>query len=357
MNKKVESSFDEFWVAPNWRQRRIEKFIACIAQAEVEKVALADVMASESDFIIKYGLRIFCNKPACGAEEYRLAAYYLENNSKTRLASMIRSMLVADRSSYEIAEALRVSQKSVLIFSKLYFDLAHPRFSEAWLKRAALEPELWASSSEVDEVERRCLRIAFLHGWKGLSEELGFSQRTASPDENFRLGQDVQKRVLQMTLSHYEAADQAGLAMGPADVKQAMDIVRTVSRIAQPAASKNSWLTFIQGLHGAVITKAEERLSEIEVPERSLEDVDRENAFHEIQKSALEQYYKLHPEAEAKVNEFYDWRTERSKKSNELAKTLTPLANAEAVKLKHDLELLAKPVEMMQSKRRRLQLV
>ena len=169
----IPRSLQDGWdYAPDWRHRIVEQNLVAIATAKDRSEALRLVLEGENDPYVRQGLRFrlsgrCVNQPAI---EFAFRAH--QQNPTLGLASVVRSMTIADLPPETIAEEVGTSRKNVVAYQFLFFDVRRYLGYETWLKTICLKQAAPSSWDPTETREAQLLGIAYLRGWSGLQSIL-----------------------------------------------------------------------------------------------------------------------------------------------------------------------------------------
>ena len=119
---------------PDWRNRVVAIYLADIAKAPDGKSRLTEILFTEKDPFVRQFLRFRYDGVSSNLAGFRYAAGCQARNAATGPASMIRSMLVADRTPTEIAAELGTTRLNIVTFMKVFFDVRRYLGNDVWLR-------------------------------------------------------------------------------------------------------------------------------------------------------------------------------------------------------------------------------
>jgi hypothetical protein len=160
--RRLEDGFDH---EPDWRARIVQQYLKRLAASTRPDAEFEEICYSEKDPFIRQYLRFKYKGQCVDKGSFEQAARCVRTNPATGIASLIKTLAVADRRSHEIAKEVGMQSRSVATFLKLFFDIERNLDNEAWLQRICL-----GSGGDSMEVrrERAWLTVAFRRGWNGV---------------------------------------------------------------------------------------------------------------------------------------------------------------------------------------------
>jgi hypothetical protein len=153
---------------PDWRILLFQQLAVEIAQAKDESLALARVVAGERDpFVRQILLWQFGRRSVIpGALVYAWQCQQCE--SENWIGAMIAGMVVAGRTSVQIAREIGTDPLHVRAFEKLCFDVRPYLQSRSWLKQMCYSLPR-PNEPAYRHAKRRYLVTAYERGWAGLA--------------------------------------------------------------------------------------------------------------------------------------------------------------------------------------------
>jgi hypothetical protein len=183
----------------SWRFDVFEQYLVKIAEAKDDSVAVAEILAEEPDPYLRQLLLFHFGRRCVISATVRYAMECHQSESQNQIGPMIRAMVVAGRSSGQIAAELGTDPASIRCFEKIYFDVRRFLENRAWLKRICFPP-LIGNEPAHRQAEVRWLAIAYERQWAGLAPCFLRSLQTKA-----RTGREELSRFCQGLLSR--AAD------------------------------------------------------------------------------------------------------------------------------------------------------
>jgi len=248
--------------APNWRDLQVGKYLETVAASAEPRCTLRDILWTEKDPFVRQFLRFRLDGRSANGEGFRYATGCVSRNRETGSASLIKAMLVADRTPEEIAAELGTKTQNVVTFAKIYFDIRRYLDKESWLRRIVFqEPPEGIPQAEALR-ERRWLAAAFHRGWPGV-QQVALHQTPGNANEmeelSLRLKSTLASRALEFALD-LEAND------APATEADLHRFIAVRSIQPDESATKGSphdlMMAFIRGLHEDVLERAEANLDD-----------------------------------------------------------------------------------------------
>lgn len=152
---------------PDWRDLQVQEYLNSIDQPDAEALTrLDEILSEESDRFVRDLLLFHCDRP-CGNEEGIAYAVNCQRDSKTRSASAIKALVIANVSPERIAHEFGTTKEKIETFEKLYFDARRYLKHRGWLRGICLPP---AKPNAVVAIESRWFAVAFRRGRPGVEE-------------------------------------------------------------------------------------------------------------------------------------------------------------------------------------------
>jgi hypothetical protein len=172
---------------PDWRFQVWQQYTLQITSARDQSAELESILGMENDPFVRQLLRYHFGRRCVIGRSIQYALRCQATNHQDRAGSLIKAMIVAGRSSRQIADELATDPMSVVTFSKIFWDLTRYRDNRVWLKRLCFRPQHGRPTAE-EECEGRWLQIAYMRGWAGLSEVV--SSRVPNSERNIKMDVD-----------------------------------------------------------------------------------------------------------------------------------------------------------------------
>ena len=241
--------------APDWRAQVVQIHLSDIAKAPDGKSRLSEILFSEKDPFVRQFLRFRFDGRSVNAEAFKYAQGCQMRNRTTAAASMIKAMVVADRTSAEIAEELGTSRWNIETFMRIFFDVGRYLGNEVWLLRiVTAEPPEGVGEAEVLR-EKRWLSAAFHRGWAGV-EQVVFHR---APKGGEAVEQQLLASLGSRALEYVEDLELSGARPSEEDLRRFLTARNAQSR--QPPAAPDSAIRateWIRALHATMEEKAME---------------------------------------------------------------------------------------------------
>jgi hypothetical protein len=152
---------------PDWRHLQVQEYLNSIDQLDAEGLKrLDEILSEESDPFVRDLLLFHCDRP-CGNEEGIAYAVNCQRDSKTRSASAIKALVIANASPERIAHEFGTTKEKIETFEKLYFDARRYRKHRGWLRGICFPA---AKPNAVVAIESRWFAVAFRRGLPGVEE-------------------------------------------------------------------------------------------------------------------------------------------------------------------------------------------
>jgi hypothetical protein len=215
--------------SPDWRAQAAESYLGAILASADAPATLAEIQRTEKDPYVRQWV-CFRHTGRCVAQgRFKYAAECAARNDATGAASLIKTMLVADRTYEEIAEELTTTRENIVAFAMIFFDVRRFLANETLLQRIIFAQPIDSTSTAAQQREHRWLAIAFHEGWRGV-EQVVLQRRPATNEE-------VQEQVLQIqailtsrALEHAHHLQSSGTPPSAVDLRCLLAVRRSKSR-------------------------------------------------------------------------------------------------------------------------------
>jgi hypothetical protein len=243
---------------PDWRFRIVQNYLTEIAAAPDSNARLAAIVEAEKDPFIRQFLRYRFYGTSVNSDAFKYAVGCQSRNQSSGAASIIKAMIVADRTPDEIAEELGTNVRNVVAFAKIYFDARRYLNNEAWLGRIVFaEPQEGMTQVEALR-ERRWLAAAYHRGWDGV-QQVVFHRTSSKPRDVEELSMLLQSTLASRALEYALELETSGTAATEADLHRFLAARSTQALATETKSDSQSMaITFIRALHSDVVKKAEE---------------------------------------------------------------------------------------------------
>ena len=257
-NEVVRSLEDGPDYVPDWRAKVVLSHLADIAKAPDDKSRLSEILFTEKDPFVRQFLRFRFDGRSVNAEAFNYAQGCQVRNRTTGAASMIKAMVVADRTSDENAEELGTKRINIVTFEKIFFDVRRYLDNESWLLRVvAAEPSEGVGETEALR-EKRWLSAAFHRGWAGV-EQVVFHRKPKNAEAIEQLSELLLASLGSRALEYVEELQLSGARPSEEDLRRFLTARNAQSR--QPPAAPDSAIRateWIRILHADVEKRAME---------------------------------------------------------------------------------------------------
>jgi hypothetical protein len=156
---------------PDWRHTVAEYYLVEIGKAQDFSKKLAAIWVAEPDEYVLQLLLFHLNGPCTIGPSIDYAIRCLQSNPRTRIASQIKAMIVAEFHYEEIAMHIGTTASNVEVFANLFFDVERYRHRRTWL-RSVCFPTLEGGATPESLSEAGLLKLAFNRGARGIREAL-----------------------------------------------------------------------------------------------------------------------------------------------------------------------------------------
>jgi len=205
---------------PHWRDLQVQEYLNSIAQSDAEApTRLNEILSEESDPFVRDLLLFHSDRPCSNEEGIAYAVNCQRDNSKTLSASLIKTMVIANRSPELIAPEFGTTKERIEIFEKLYFDARRYLKHRGWL-RGICSPAV--KPNALDAAESRWFAIAFRRGWPGV-EEVVLGQMPKCGERNLEHAFSI---LLGRVEDHCVALEASGEAPSEKDIKKIAQLAR-----------------------------------------------------------------------------------------------------------------------------------
>ncbi len=241
---------------PDWRSRVVELYIADVAKAQDAKARLSEILFAENDPFVRQFLRFRYDGVCSNAAGFRYAAGCQARNATTGTASMIRAMLIADRTADEIAVELGTSRINIVTFMKVFFDVRRYLDNEVWLRSIVMTVPDGVGEAEALR-ERRWLTAAYHRGWEGV-EQVVFHRIVATPESIEKISRQLSADLGARALEYVGDIQARGEAPSENDLRRFLAARNVEARQPPRETGKDDgYLKFVTALHETWVDKAE----------------------------------------------------------------------------------------------------
>lgn len=171
-NHPIVRSFGPGYKA-HWRFQALQQHLIRVAQATDSAAVLNDILSAEKDPFVRQLVLFESGRPSVIAAPIEYALSCHRSRHENPFARMISAMVVAGRSSSQIAEVMGTSRAHVIAYEKIFFDVR--RFLELrfWIKHLCYFP---GSMTGLGEDASRRLTTALERGWNALAASFSLSR-------------------------------------------------------------------------------------------------------------------------------------------------------------------------------------
>ena len=242
----------------DWRHLVVQGYLSDVMIAENNRTRMVAILDIERDPFVRQLLKFRYDGNAANAEGFRYATGCQARNSVTGAASMIKAMLIADRTPEEIAIELGTKTMNVVTYAKIFFEVRRYLNNESWLRQIVFAEPAKDRTEAAFPLERRWLAAAFHRGWAGV-EQIVFHRAPSTTAEVEALTTQLQATLTSRALEFAMELETSGTAPTSADLDRFLAARNAQSR-QPPVASDNTRtaLAFIRGLHGDIERRADE---------------------------------------------------------------------------------------------------
>jgi hypothetical protein len=176
--------------SPAWRSQAAESYLGAILASADAPATLAEIQRTEKDPYVRQWVRFRYTGRCVAQGRFKYAAECVARNDATGASSLIKTLLIADRTYEEIAEELGTARENIVAFAMIFFDVRRFLANETWLQRMIFAEPMGSAFTPAQLRERRWLSIAFHRRWRGVQQVV--LERRLPTDE------EVQKQILQI---------------------------------------------------------------------------------------------------------------------------------------------------------------
>ena len=243
---------------PDWRNRVVAIYLADIAKAPDGKSRLTEILFTEKDPFVRQFLRFRYDGVCSNAAGFRYAAGCQARNAARGPASMIRSMLVADRTPTEIAAELGTTRLNIVTFMKVFFDVRRYLGNDVWLRGIVMAgPPDGVGETEALR-ERRWLTAAYSRGWEGV-EQVVFGRIPSTIESIESTSRQLAANLGVRALEYVGDLQARGEAPNENDLRRFLAARNVEARQPPRETGKDDgYLKFVTALHDTMVAKAEQ---------------------------------------------------------------------------------------------------
>jgi hypothetical protein len=236
--------------APDWRHQVVQGLLVDVLKDKDQRTRMTAILDCERDPFIRQYLRFRYDGVAANADGFRYAVGCQARNAETAGASMIKAMIIADRTAEEIAEELGTRTQNIVTFGKIFFDVRRYLNNESWLRRIVLSaPTVGIGEIEATR-ERRWLAAAYHRGWPGV-EQIVFHRIPSTPEAAEAITQALHTTLASRALEFVQDLDSSGTPPSQADLDRFLAASNVQPRQPQVDPNRaNVMSTFLRGIHG-----------------------------------------------------------------------------------------------------------
>ena len=154
---------------PDWRFRTVQKYLLQARSTDSFQDSIDAILEQEPDQLVRQLLLFHADRRSEIADRIEYALRCVRNEAETRIAAFIKAMIIAGRSSQQIAKTIGTNSKNISAFEKIFFDVRRYRDNRTWIN-AICSPRLDRTAPASRHWEKRLMSIAFNRGWPGLHD-------------------------------------------------------------------------------------------------------------------------------------------------------------------------------------------
>jgi hypothetical protein len=194
---------------PDWRWQTAELYQGMILASDYALPALADILRTEKDPYVRQLTRFRFTGRCVAAARFKYAVECVARNDATSASSLIKALLVADRTYEEIAEELGTARENIVAFAMIFFDIRRYLANETWLRRMVFAKSVGSNHTAAELQERRWLSIAVHRGWPGV-EQVVLQRRAVTAEEVKEQTLQVKAILTSRALEHAHYLESSG---------------------------------------------------------------------------------------------------------------------------------------------------
>jgi len=236
--------------APNWRVLVVNAYLEEVAASNDPLGHIQAVFWREKDPFVRQFLRFRFDGRCVNHGAFQYAVGCDARNRETGAASMIKAMLVADRTPEEIAPELGTAPLNIITFAKIYFDVRRFLSNEVFLRRLVFSDTEGQIATAEALRERRWLAAAFHRGWPGV-QQVVFHRTPETAEELENLSMQLHGILTSRALEFAADLETSGMVPSEADLHRFLAAQNSQSR--QPAKEYDGGRTlndWVRALHG-----------------------------------------------------------------------------------------------------------
>jgi hypothetical protein len=235
----------------------VQEYLAELAGEKTPANKLPEILFQERDVFVRQLLRHRFNGRSANEPAFKYAIGCHARNRETGAASMIKAMLVADRTPTEIAEELGTTAVNVATFAKVFFDARPFLGNEAFLRRVCLGGANTDMGQAEALRERRWLAAAFHRGWPGV-EQVMLHRGPSAPADIDALTRQLQAKLASRALEYVEGLEADDVAPSEDDLRRfnASRNLRAPEASTTAGGSSDMAQDFMRGLQTILLEKA-----------------------------------------------------------------------------------------------------
>jgi hypothetical protein len=164
---------------PHWRWQVFERFALRISRAKNSVSELDKLVTEEGDPFIRQLLQSQYRRHCIIPNQIAYALRCHQTNSSTRIGSLTEALIIADRTTAQIAADIGTTPDNVRAYEKLFFDARKYRDHRGWFAQLCLRAVPQRSRVE-QECDRQWRSLAHRRGFAGLAPAIFAQQKPPS---------------------------------------------------------------------------------------------------------------------------------------------------------------------------------
>jgi hypothetical protein len=243
----------------SWRHAVVQGYLDEVMKSDDPGGKLAELLDQERDPFVRQYLRFRYNGRCVWRSSFEFSVGCQARNASSGAASMIRAMIIGDRTPDEIAAELGTLREHIIVFGKIFFDLRRYLGVETFLRRIVFgDPPEGTMDAEAVR-ERRWLAAAYNRGWAGI-EQIVLRRTPSSPEQLQELSRQLHGALASRALEFVQGLDAEATPPGEADLSRYLRAMAAQSHQAgreQLSDQKKTMKIFLEGITGCLEMKAE----------------------------------------------------------------------------------------------------
>jgi hypothetical protein len=249
--ESIPRTLEEGWhFRPDWRRRVVDAYLT----KALPDVETGIVIQGEADSYVRQYFHFRRTARCMNQPAFAWAHQCMANNRATGAASLIKALTIARVPVKEIAAKLRTKPRNILVFMKLFFDIA-PYLGEREWMASLVFPSTNGTPDLAEFRERHWLTAAFLRGRHGLNQALS-RKVTLTPEERDEKVSEIRSALSTRAFDYVTSLQHGFVPPGPEDLDRLLRVLDVANRQPERDASNELMNTFIKGIHQDLVEKS-----------------------------------------------------------------------------------------------------